>query len=145
MTTMARFTRPAGAIDHYAKIKKWDVLWHVYGIVRPFMDGPLTVVRPPYLEGDSIRFDLRKPRFDYVDRPFASDGNLLPDHSHNDNYWFFTEREAQAAKSHFDDMWEANPELRQEELDRRAERAREDRDMFFRAYAQSADLLNGER
>jgi hypothetical protein len=120
------FDRPAGAIASHADLKKWDVVWHVYGIWPPFVSGPGIIVRPPYADEDKgVVFDVRTPRRNYVETNFASDGNLLPDYSHNDNYWFHSEKEAEAARDWLRSKWEADPSRIQDEIERREERARE--------------------
>lgn len=118
---MARFERPAGAIEGHADIRKWDVLWHVYGIWPPFMSGPAVVTRAPYSDPKmkSIVFDTREPRHDFVQTNFASDGNMKEGHSHNDNYWFRTEKEAESAKDWLRAQWESRTGLIDEVLESR--------------------------
>lgn len=118
---MSRFTRPSGAIDNFADLKVGDVIWHVYGIWPPFMStSPATVVevaRPYSLhrdysddstQGDLMVFDVLW-REDFTDMHFASDGNLVPGKSHNDNYWFRTEDEAKVAVEFLRNQWDADP------------------------------------
>lgn len=109
---MAKFARPNGAIADYNEIKAGDELYHVYGIRVPFCSGPSKVVAAPMRfadhkdwsdaqagSEDKIVFDVVvvAGRENYVDMCFASDGNLIPGYSHNDNYWFSNEQSARAA------------------------------------------------
>lgn len=107
---MAKYPRLANSINSYEDLKPGDIIHHVYGIRIPFYAGASTVVSAPIPYGqhknihdatsclaNSIVFDVRDDKSDYDDMVFASDGNLLPGYSHNDNYWFRSEADALAA------------------------------------------------
>lgn len=142
---MGYFPRPAGAIEDVNTLKLGDVLYHVYGIWPPSLSAyPETVVRtalafkhhPEYHDGSSqgelLAFDTECVSFwnhkEYYRRMhFASDCNMEPGHSHNDNYWFRSKEEAEAAVTFLYVQWKARPDLIEEvkewrERERAAER-----------------------
>jgi hypothetical protein len=129
---MGRFPRPVGAIGSADDLKVGDRIWRVYGIWPPQMGGEFIVSRPagPYNErpknlrspqDDEIVFDVRYAKSNLTAMEFASDGNMKPNHSHNDNYWFRTEAEALDAVRFLKDQWEAVPGLIAEDIQRREE------------------------
>lgn len=146
---MARFERPKNAIDNYADLKVGDVIWHVCGIWPPFCSrAPSTITgeaRPfrdhPEHDGqrgcqsDEIVFDEHPADWDWPHMAFASDGNLVPGRSHNDNYWFRSKEDAEAARDYLRTQWDANPDMieavledrrRWDEIDREYDRLQYD-------------------
>jgi hypothetical protein len=124
---MAKFPRPAGAIESYKDIKVGDCLWHLYGIWMPSVSScPVIITSAPVRFGDSPSYaPIHKGQKDevifayrYLDWPedrgieaFAGDGNLNPGQSHNDNYWFRSFEEAEAGRKFLLDQWKARPDL----------------------------------
>lgn len=115
---MAKFDRPQNAIESFKDLKDGDVVYRVYGIWPPATGGACTVVGAPkkfsehreYSDihassKDAIVFDLKHEKYDYTDMNFASDSNLIPGYSHNDNYCFRTEADAAAAVEWLHDQW----------------------------------------
>lgn len=136
---MTKFNRPQNTIDDVRSLRVGDHLWHVYGIWPPQMGGDHFVTRaagpfknhPEYsnihsLSGDGLVFDVKwanetiRPTME-----FASDGNLIPGHSHNNNYWFRSEADALAAVDFLRAEWERHPEAIAEDTARREEMLRE--------------------
>lgn len=130
---MSRFERPADAIENAADLRVGDRIWHVYGIWPPQMGGEHIVTRaagpfkdhraygPIHASGaDSIVFDTRWIDGKHSHMNFASDGNMVPGHSHNDNYWFRSESTADAAVEMLKAAWEASGKIA-EEIARREE------------------------
>lgn len=142
---MAQFERPKNTIDDAASFQVGDLLWHVYGIWRPQSHGPYTVTRvagpfrehPEYEEihvghADHIVFDTRWPDSDLTTMRYATDGNLQPGYSHNDNYWFRTQEDAEAARDFLLAQWEASPEaMAREQMRLRREMDRMFDDHFY--------------
>ena len=131
---MSRFPRPAGAIENVADLNVGDRIWHVYGIWPPQMGGEFTITRAATLyrdhpetngspQDDEVVFDVRWAKCDLVTMEFASDGNMKPNHSHNDNYWFRSEAEARDAVDFLKQQWEASGGIA-EEIARREENLR---------------------
>lgn len=131
---MSRFPRPAGAIENVSDLKIGDHIWHVYGIWPPQMGGEFTITRtvvqfqdhPDYSEihssqAELLVFDEQWADSEMVDMAYASDSNMQPGHSHNDNYCFRSEEEALAAIDFLTKQWEAAPDLISEEVARREE------------------------
>lgn len=135
---MAQFKRPADTIMDAAEMKAGDQLWKVYGIWPPQFSGPYTLATEPvpysaharYSEihsgsADKIVFDVRTAE-GWLDFNFATDGNLMPGYSHNDNYWVRSEAAALAAIDHLREQWKAKPELIVLEQERRERWLREE-------------------
>lgn len=129
---MGRFSRPAGAITDAKELRLGDHVWKVIGIWPPFVYGEHIVTReavpfkdhPEYADihhhsASSIVFDCRRVEGSYSDFAFASDGNLQPSHSSNDNYWFRSFSEAEAAREFLHQEYVNNPDVIQAEVDRR--------------------------
>jgi hypothetical protein len=129
---MNRFERPTGAIQNAADLREGEALWHVWGIWPPQIgEYTVTAAARPFREhreygevhssmADFIVFDVRSKDSKRSQMNFASDGNLVTGHSHNDNYWFRSEAEADAAVAFLTKQWEASGEIA-EELARREE------------------------
>lgn len=129
---MARFPRPAGAIEDVMEIKNGDVLYRVYGIWPPVVsrDAYIVVGNPHKFkhniefsehssQGEEVVFstcygDEKNSRFNAWNN-FAGDGNLVKGHSHNDNYWFRSREEAEAARAYLHAQYEAHPEAIEDE------------------------------
>lgn len=130
---MARFQRPEGTIKNYSDLKVGDHIFHVYGIWPPFFGGEHIVTKAPdtfsrhrgygeihSMSAESIVFDVKYGNGGNSYMNFATDGNLNPGHSHNDNYWFRSEQAARDAVTFLRSQWEADPELIAAEQERRA-------------------------
>lgn len=117
---MARFPTPANAITDIADVKVGDVVYGVYGIWPPCTGGAKTVMGAPapffmhheYSDihepsKDLIVFDLASADGEYTNMVFASDRNLEPGRSHNDNYIFRSDGDAHAARVWLREQWEA--------------------------------------
>jgi hypothetical protein len=120
---MAQFERPADTVTDAAQLNVGDQLWKVYGIWPPQFSGPYTLANKPVPHSAHARYsDIHSGSAEkivfgvrtvegYLDFNFASDGNLTPGHSHNDNYWVRSEAAALAAVARLREQWEARPEL----------------------------------
>lgn len=134
---MAKFDRPKNSIESYSDLKVGDHIWEVCGIWRPFVGYERIVTRSPIkfsehpeyseysTQGDLIVFDIS-----YANDPsliihwFASDCNMQPGQSHNDNYWFRSAEDAEAARDFLKSEWEKDPEVFAREIEEQ-ERSRE--------------------
>lgn len=130
---MARFPRPSGAIKDVNELKDGDILYHVYGIWPPCVGESETVKGSPVqfkdhreyaeihsLSADHWVFDTLVPSIfpheaSYLRMHYASDGNMQPGFSHNDNYWFRSLEEAVAARLYLHEQWVARPDLIEDE------------------------------
>lgn len=115
---MAKFARPANAIETFEDLKLGDVVYSVLGIWPPQTSRAYTVVGAPMKFSehtsysgihetmkDYIVFDLKHDGYDFIDKNFASDNNLMAGQSHNDNYLFRTAEDAQAARLWLREQW----------------------------------------
>lgn len=129
---MARFPRPQGAIENYSDLNVGDHVFHVYGIWPPQFgcESVVTSAPAPFAthreysdihsgSADATVFDAMLGGSKYPSMEFANDGNLVPGHSHNDNYWFRSEEQAMEAVAFLRKRWEANPSMIAEENIRR--------------------------
>lgn len=127
---MARFPRPTGALSKPTDLKAGDVVWEVLGLLTPCKGGPYKIERAPIpfkdhpsyhhssSQGAELVFDKSSDITElggrWVTYWFCGDCNLL-DRSHNDNYLFRTEQEADAAVAYFQQCWKGNSALAEEE------------------------------
>ena len=131
MTTT--FKRPQNTIDNAFDLRVGDHVWHVYGIWPPQMGGEHVISRAagPFkhhseysdihlTSADDVVFDTRWINGKNSTMNFASDGNLVPGHSHNNNYWFRSEADALAAVELLRSEWESSGKI-EEEIARREE------------------------
>lgn len=129
---MARFPRPQGSIENAADLKVGDVIYHVYGIWPPVAsDMPHTITRaaillrdhpeggPDDFQRDLLVYDESWGGLQHSHMAFASDGNMVPGKSHNDNYCFRTKEAAEAARDYLRAQWQAHPELIAKEVEQR--------------------------
>lgn len=127
---MARFERPQSAIADFRDLRVGDVVYEVYGIWPPCRGKQKTVTRAPIKfsehpeysdihksSADKMVFDLAYPDGLTV-MSFASDRNLMPGHSHNDNYLFRSEEDAESAVIWLRDRWSSSPGSIAEEVER---------------------------
>lgn len=118
---MARFPAPANVVTDFNDLKIGDVVYEVYGIWPPQTGGPKTVMSTPvkfsehreYRDiheslANSVVFDLAYPDGLTV-MEFASDNNLVPGYSHNDNYLVRSDEDAKAAALWLREQWSASP------------------------------------
>lgn len=130
---MARFSKPQNTIEDVNELKTGDRIWHVYGIWPPQMGGEFMVTReaspfkdrPEYSDihassAELLVFDEQWADSDMIHMNFASDCNMQPGYSHNDNYCFRSEGDAQAAVKFLTEQWEASGNIA-EEIARREE------------------------
>ncbi len=130
---MSRFERPQNTIEDAASLRVGDHIWHVYGIWPPQMGGEHIVTReaapfcqhpryesPHSSQGDQIVFDEKWVDGKKPHMSFASDCNMTPGHSHNDNYCFRSEADARAAVEFLRSAWESSGKIA-EEIARREE------------------------
>lgn len=124
---MAKFAEPINAIRNYADLKVGDELWGVCGVYPPSADDKPSVVvvlprkfrdHPEYREihsrqGDQIVFDVRSHWHENGESMmrFASDANMVPGYSHNDNYEFRSKKDADAYAAWLRYEWEKRPDL----------------------------------
>lgn len=134
---MARFSRPANSIETYEDLKVGERIWDVCGILPPFMGNSKIVtiapipfyLHPEYAKHHSEMKDDIVFSFRYEDRPdievmyFATDCNMQPGYSHNDNYCFKSEEDAKAAVEFLRKQWADNPDLMEQERIRREQDA----------------------
>jgi hypothetical protein len=132
---VSNFKRPENTIENAYDLNVGDHVWHVFGIWPPQMGGEHIITRPAglfkhhpeyseihLLSADQAVFDTRYLDSENSIMNFASDGNLTPGRSCNDNYWFRAEVEAEAAVDFLRKEWEARPALIVETLRTRRQR-----------------------
>ena len=132
---MGKLTQPSKAIRDYHELKVGDIIYYFGGSHYPFYVGKeaLRIVRAPELfkqhpkyssihmdQADEVVFTTvyhNNTRI-YENMEFASDNNLRPGYSHNDNYLFRSledaEEFARTAKAECD----SNPKLMQYYIDK---------------------------
>lgn len=123
---MAKFAEPINAIRDYRDLKVGDELWGVCGVYPPSADDKPSVVaamprkfrnHPEFgdhsSQGDEVVFDVRCHWHGEGESmmQFASDANMVPGYSHNDNYEFRSKKDAEAYAAWLRYEWEKRPDL----------------------------------
>lgn len=151
---MLKFDRPKNAIENSADLKVGDEVWQVYGIWPPCMGGNVIIHSPAVKfrdhkdysdihisQADLTVFDTR-----YTDDAiiivmhFAASGNMLPDKPDNNNYYFRSREDAEAARDFLRAEWEKNPDaiaeaIVERERDRELDRMMDDEMDRHHSYA----------
>jgi hypothetical protein len=144
--------KPTDAILNYADLTLGQVVWHVYGIYPPCGPTSYTITRLPskhsehpeysdihVSQADSIVFDWKRGDGDHSLMHFASDCNMLPGYSHNNNYCFATKEAAEDFVKSCCEDWNSNPD----QIERIEEQRRLDAmaDAYDNAYYDDYDLF----